>query len=345
MTFFRKKAGHVLYPGRQICGEIHVADIGIPDSVLHGPMPQPNTLTCSIPSLSVHTFENSPAVWRHFIPYPTVTDHKYVRGHTLIVSGPAHATGAARLAARGALRIGAGLVSVASPPDAVAVNASHLTGIMIKPFDGPDGLAAILSDRRVNAVVVGPGVGVGPKTKALVAACLTDGARAVLDADALTSFFDEADALFGLLNRSEAVLTPHEGEFERLFPGLLAASPTRLAAAREAAARSHCTLVLKGPDTVIASADGRAAINTNAPPTLATAGSGDVLAGFIAGLWSQWAHPAWAMGSFEVACAAVWLHGECANCFGPGLIAEDLPEMLPAVLKGLRSASKIEHKS
>jgi hydroxyethylthiazole kinase-like uncharacterized protein yjeF len=316
VTFFRRKPGHVLYPGRQICGEIHVAEIGIPESVLDDISPQ--------------TFENTPALWRQGFAWPGMSGHKYTRGHALVVSGPVHATGAARLAARGALRMGAGLVSVASPLDAVAVNAAHLTGIMIKPFNGADGLKEILSDNRLNAVVVGPGVGLGPATRALVSACLESSARIVLDADALTSFFDEADALFGRVKGKEAVLTPHEGEFERLFPGLLSSSPSRLAAAREAAAKAGCVIVLKGPDTVVATPDGRAAINTNAPPTLATAGSGDVLAGFIAGLLAQ------GMDVREAACAAVWLHGECANYFGPGLIAEDLPEILPDVLRDLQ---------
>jgi len=316
VTFFRRKPGHVLYPGRQICGEIHVADIGIPESVLD--------------DIGALAFENTLALWGQCFAWPGISGHKYTRGHTLVVSGPAHATGAARLAARGALRVGAGLVSVASPLEAVAVNAAHLTAIMIKPFIGADGLAELFLDKHLNTIVVGPGAGLGSTTKTLVAVCLESGARIVLDADALTSFFDEADALFGRVKGKEAVLTPHEGEFERLFPGLLSSSVSRLAAAREAAAKAGCVIVLKGPGTVIASPDGRAAITTNAPPTLATAGSGDVLAGFVAGLLAQ------GMDAWEAACAAVWLHGECANYFGPGLIAEDLPEILPRVLGDLQ---------
>lgn len=314
VTFFCKKPGHLLMPGRRFCGETTVADIGIPPSVLETIRPR--------------TFENVPALWRRLYPWPKPEGHKYSRGHAVVVTGPAHATGAARLAARGALRVGAGLASVASPPGAVAVNAAHLTAIMVKPFDGAKGLSRLLSDKRLNAVAIGPGCGVGEGTQDLVAAVLGSGAASVLDADALTSFAENPSGLFGQLHE-RVVLTPHEGEFERLFPGLLERGPTRLAAAREAARTARAILVLKGPDTVIAGPDGKAAINANAPPWLATAGAGDVLSGFIAGLLAQ--H----MPAFEAACAAVWLQGEAAARFGPGLIAEDLPEMLPAMLKEL----------
>jgi NAD(P)H-hydrate epimerase len=313
VTFFRKKPAHLLLPGRALCGEVIVADIGIPEDALDEIQPK--------------LFENTPALWTY--PWPKVGGHKYTRGHCVVVSGPAHQTGAARLAARGALRVGAGLVSVASPLDAVAVNAAALTAIMVKPFQRADGLSELLHDKRLNAVVIGPGCGVSPATQELVAAVLRSEAAAVLDADALTSFKDEPRVLFKLL-REPAVLTPHEGEFERIFPGLLAASKSRLDAARAAAAQSGCTVLIKGADTVIAAADGRAAINSNAPPALGTAGSGDVLAGMIGGLLAQ------GLDSFAAAAMAVWLHGEAANVFGPGLIAEDLPEQLPAVLRALK---------
>lgn len=316
VTFFRKKPGHVLFPGRTMCGEVIVAPIGIPDSVLE--------------TIPVRTFENGPLLWRAAFPWPRLEGHKYSRGHAVVVSGPIHATGAARLAARGALRAGAGLVSVASPPAAVAVNAAHLTAIMVKPFDGAKGLSALLSDRRFNAVLLGPGLGVGDATQDLVAAALGSGAAVVLDADALTSFADNPAGLFAQL-RSSCVLTPHEGEFGRLFPALLSKGPTRLRAAREAAQAAKCVVVLKGPDTIIAAPDGRAAINGNALPWLATAGTGDVLAGMIAGLLAQ------GMDPFEAASAAVWLHSEAAARFGVGLIAEDVPEQLPHVLKLLRA--------
>jgi hydroxyethylthiazole kinase-like uncharacterized protein yjeF len=221
---------------------------------------------------------------------------------------------------------------VASPPDALLVNASALTAIMVKPFSGAEGLANLLEDVRLNAVIVGPGCGVGRPTRELVGAALASKAAAVLDADALTSFSDEPGALFQQL-REPAVLTPHAGEFGRIFPGLLEATPTRIEAVRDAAAHVKCTVLLKGADTVIASADGRIAVNTNAPPELATAGAGDVLAGLIGGLLAQ------GMNSFEAATAGAWLHGDAARRFGPGLIAEDLPEMLPTVLAALREAS------
>jgi NAD(P)H-hydrate epimerase len=281
--------------------------------------------------------ENTPALW-HF-PWPQLDGHKYSKGHCLVVSGAAHTTGAARLAARAALRVGAGLVSLASPPEAVAVNATHLTAIMIKPFQGAAGLGELLDDKRLNAVVIGPGLGVSSKTRALVDAVLKSGAGAsagagatkrgvVLDADALTSFQDDPKALFKRLHDA-CVLTPHAGEFERLFPGLLDEMPSKVEAVRAAAARAGCTVLVKGADTVIADAGGKCAINANAPPSLATAGAGDVLAGLIGGLLAQ------RMTAFDAAACGAWLHGDAADRFGPGLIAEDLPEMLPEVLAGL----------
>jgi ADP-dependent NAD(P)H-hydrate dehydratase / NAD(P)H-hydrate epimerase len=316
VTFFRKKIAHVLMPGRLRCGQIVVADIGIPTAVLDTIHPQ--------------IFENSPSLWGDVYPWPEPLGHKYGRGHAVVVSGPAHATGAARLAAISALRAGAGLVSVASPPEAVPVNAVALTAVMIKSISGASDMAELLRDRRFNAVVIGPGCGIGRATQDMVAAVLASSAGAVVDADALTSFAGEPNALF-LLLREPAVLTPHAGEFERIFPGLLARSATRIEAVRAAAAAAKCTVLLKGPDTVVASPDGRVVVNTNAPPTLATAGAGDVLAGLIGGLLAQ------GLTSFDAAAAGVWLHGEAALHFGQGLIAEDLPRMLPAVLTALKA--------
>jgi hydroxyethylthiazole kinase-like uncharacterized protein yjeF len=331
VTFFRKKPGHLLMPGRQLCGALVVADIGIPAE-----------------AASASLFENGPSLWSY--PWPEADGHKYGRGHCLVVSGEEHATGAARLAARGALRIGAGLVSVASPPDAVAANAAHLTAIMLKPFDGAAGMAGLLSDRRINAVVAGPGLGVDGETRETVTTLLAGRAGAsaragatdraiVLDADALTSFQDDPEALFAKIQKNDlhgrCVLTPHAGEFERLFPSLLAESASKVEAARAAAARSGAVVLLKGPDTVIAAppngdTPAKAAINANAPAFLATAGAGDVLAGFIGGLLAQ------GTPTFEAAAMATWIHGDAATRFGPGLIAEDLPETVPAVLRGLK---------
>ena len=244
------------------------------------------------------------------------------------MSGPADATGAARLGARGALRAGAGLVTVASPFDAVHVNAMHLTAIMLRPFEGPEGLSGLLEDTRKNAVLAGPGGGAGEAMCRLVETILRSPAAAVLDADALTSFAGDLARLVRAIRARPAatVLTPHDGEFERLFG---AVPGSRLARARHGAAESGAIVLLKGPDTVIAAPDGRAAVTSNAPPWLATAGAGDVLGGFITGLLAQ------GMAPFEAAAAAAWLHGEAAQAFGPGLIAEDLPECLPGVLARL----------
>ena len=313
ITFFRLKPAHLLMPGRDLCGEPLLADIGIPEIACAG----------------IRLFENSPALWSERYPWPQPNAHKYARGHCLVVSGPAHATGAARLAARGALRVGAGLVSVAAQGEAVSINAAHLTAIMVKPFDGAEGLASLLSDRRLNAAIIGPGLGVNSNIGALVESVLAGGAATVLDADALTWFQKDPPSLFGMI-KHPTVMTPHEGEFERIFPGLLASTVSKVEAARAAADRSGAVVLLKGNDTVIAAPDGRAAINANAPATLATAGTGDVLAGFIGGLMAQ------GMPPFEAACAGAWLHGDAAGRFGPGLIAEDLPEILPESLSSLR---------
>ncbi|MEO8420813.1 MAG: NAD(P)H-hydrate dehydratase [Hyphomicrobium sp.] len=316
ITFFRRKPGHLLMPGRALCGEVTVADIGIPSGVLA--------------DIGANTWSNAPGLWRAHLPWPKRDGHKYTRGHAVVVSGPPAHTGAARLGARGALRIGAGLVTVASPADAIAINAAHLTAIMLLPFDGAEGIADILADKRKNAVLLGPALGVGAPTQQLVHAALASGAATVLDADAITSFAGAPSELFVAIAGRDprpVVLTPHEGEFHRLFPD--AGEGSKLERARAAAHRSGAIVVLKGSDTVIAAPDGRAAINDNAPPYLATAGAGDVLGGFIAGLLAQ------GMPAFEAACAGVWLHGAAAAAFGPGLIAEDLSEQLPQVLRAL----------
>jgi hydroxyethylthiazole kinase-like uncharacterized protein yjeF len=313
VTFFRLKPGHLLLPGRLHYGITEVAQIGIPDSVLEAIRPA--------------TFHNVPALWRNQLRWPQPDDHKYARGHAFVVSGTAAATGAARLAAAGALRAGAGAVTVASPPGAVLVNAAHLTAIMVRAFEGAGELAELLADPRLKSIVVGPGNGVGPSTRANAEAALASDAAIVLDADALTSFKDDPEALFSKIRgRSRpVVLTPHDGEFARLF----ATTGSRLDRARAAAAECGGWVVLKGSDTVIAAPDGRAAINSNAPADLATAGSGDVLAGIIAGLLSQ------GLPGFEAACAGVWIHGAAGEACGRGLIAEDLPGAIPAVLRRL----------
>jgi hydroxyethylthiazole kinase-like uncharacterized protein yjeF len=315
VTFFRMKPGHLLYPGRALCGEIVVSDIGIGVDVLNEIKPS--------------TFLNRPALWGANFPGPKREQHKYDRGHALVVSGGPINTGAARLAARAALRVGAGLVTIASPIAALNVNAAQLTAIMLAPCDSADDLTRLLEDKRKNALVIGPGVGVGAVTREEVLAALLSGASIVLDADALTSFSEISRDLFVAIKgyfAGPTVLTPHEGEFRRLFPS---AKGNKLVRARAAASEAGALIVLKGADTVIAAPDGRAAINANAGAELATAGSGDVLSGLIAGLMAQ------GMPGFEAACAGVWLHGEAGKAYGPGLIAEDLPEMLPGLLRDM----------
>ncbi len=320
VTFFRKKPGHLLLPGRIHCGAVSVADIGIPASVLARITPR--------------TFENLPALWRESLPVPQLTGHKYDRGHAVVVSGPSWSTGAARLAARGALRAGAGLVTIASPREALPVNAATNLAVMVRPVDGPVELAKLLADRRLNALAIGPGVGVGEATCELALTALSGERAVVLDADAITSFSDDpprlAEALRARRNRA-TILTPHEGEFARYFGALDSRTKagSKLERARLAAQISGSVVVLKGGDTVVAAADGRAAIAANAPAYLATAGAGDVLTGMVAGLLAQGA------AAFEAAAAAVWLHGEAARRFGPGLVSEDLPEVLPEVYGAL----------
>jgi len=310
VTFFRPKPGHLLYPGRGLCGALEVVDIGIPEAVLATVQP-----LCA---------RNGPGLWSHLLPRPGSLDHKYSRGHAVVLSGPAHATGAARMTARAALRSGAGLVTLASPASAVAANAAHLTAVMVAPIAEAADWRELIADPRKNVVAAGPGAGLGPETRERVLAALTANKTAVLDADALSVFAGDPSVLFDAID-GPVVLTPHEGEFRRLF----ADQGDRLTRARAAAAASGAVVLLKGADTVIAEPAGRAVINASAPPTLATAGSGDVLAGIVAGLLAA------GMPAFEAAAAAAWLHGRAASAGGDGLIAEDLIELLPAALAAL----------
>ncbi len=307
VTFHAKKPVHVLEPGRSCCGEVVVADIGLA-------------------ATDARLFENGPELWLDRFPWPRAASHKHSRGRLVVVSGDAWNTGAARLAARGGLRLGAGLVTLLSPSDALASNAAHLEAVMLRPFDTDVELEQAAAS--VDAALIGPAAGVNETTLLNVLALTRTGAALVLDADAITVFRDDPEELFSALDRDD-VLTPHAGEFERLFPGLLASAPERITAAREAAARAGAVVLLKGADTVIAAPDGRAAVNAQASPWLATAGSGDVLAGFLGGLLAQ------NMDSFEAACAAAWIHAEAAELHGPGLISEDLPGLAPAVLRRL----------
>jgi len=308
VTFFRKKPGHLLYPGRGQCGDVHVVDIGIPHTVLD--------------DIGPTAFENTPELWSGPVFGDLApTRHKYDRGHA-VIAGSASMPGAARLAARAARRAGAGLVTLAVPEAARDV---YLAGDPGNLVEARVDFAATLNDPRRNAVLAGPGLGVGADTQSMALEALSGGHRAVvLDADALTSFADDPQTLFKAI-KGPCVLTPHEGEFRRLFD----ASGDKLSRAREAARQSGAVIILKGADTVIADPDGRAAINANAPAWLGTAGAGDVLAGIVTGFMASGAPP------FETAAAAVWCHGAAACITGPGVIAEDIAENLPGIFAGL----------
>ncbi len=304
VSFVRYKPGHVLYPGRDLCGKLELADIGMPAPALQ----------------QANTWLNEPALWRSYLPQLNAHSHKYTRGHALVIGGE-RMTGASRLAAHAAQRAGAGLVSMAVPLSVWPVYASALDSIMVAPLD-----ETVSQDERIRAWLVGPGAGLGEDTRRLTLALLATGKPCVLDADAISSFSAQPQILLDALHE-HCVLTPHAGEFARVFD----ASPDRLEAARLAARECGAVVVLKGADTVIASPDGRALINACAPPWLATGGSGDVLAGLVCGLLTQ------GMPAFEAAGAAVWLHSQAALEFGPGLIPEDLLQVLPRVWQRLLS--------
>jgi len=268
---------------------------------------------------------NDPSLWRDAIPWPGADTHKHARGRLGVVSGGPLRTGAARLAARAGLRVGAGLVRLLCPPDAALVVAGAVEAIMVDAFGTPGDLARLTGP--MQAVVIGPAAGLDQATVANLKAAAGGEAALVVDADALSIFEGRADDLFGLLCDRD-IITPHEGEFERLFPELL--KQGREAAAMQAAQRSGAVVVLKGSRTLIAAPDGRMVVQPPASPWLATAGSGDVLAGIIGGWMAQ------GMSAFAGACAAVWMHADAAARFGPGLIAEDLPDQIPPVLRSLR---------
>jgi NAD(P)H-hydrate epimerase len=313
VTFFRKKPGHLLYPGRGLCGDILVADIGIPAAVLD--------------DIAPNTWENGPDLWLTGYPWPRPQSYKYKRGEVLILGGEA-ITGASRMTAQAASRAGAGMVTLAAPAKVWSVYATSLINVIVHSFDGLQEFEALLADVRRNVVAIGPGAGVGSSTRQLVLAALATKRAAVLDADALTSFAEAPQDLFQAI-AGPCVLTPHAGEFKRLFHF----EGDKLQRARSATRESNAVVVLKGPDTVIAAPDGRAIINSNAPAQLATGGTGDVLTGFVAALLAQ------GMPPFEAAAAAVWLHGAAATEYGLGLVAEDLPNALPRVLQKLKQMS------
>jgi NAD(P)H-hydrate epimerase len=311
VTFFRRKPGLVLMPGCAYAGEVVVADLGVSSDIY-----------AKIP---VSLFANAPDLWREAFPWPTAEGHKYTRGHAVLLGGTAM-TGAARLAAYAAQRIGAGLVTIAADPSVVAIYAAWRADLMVTAIDGADGFRDLLADKRLNAVLLGPGAGADNRLRDSIAAALDAEAGLVLDADCFSVLADRANGLLKRLN-GRVIMTPHEGEFARVFGSPLPRLPAALKAARETGA----TMVLKGADTIIACPDGRAVINTGAPPDLATAGSGDVLAGLIVGLLANRLPPPLAGA---IGC---WVHGHAATLFGPGLLAGDLPDMVPRVLAELKS--------
>ncbi|WP_035248280.1 bifunctional ADP-dependent NAD(P)H-hydrate dehydratase/NAD(P)H-hydrate epimerase [Actibacterium atlanticum] len=343
VSFHRAKIGHHIANGPLVCGKTVVADIGLEgcsgplEDAKHPPEGADGCCPAVSPSEIVHLAGAPRDLGKE------VADHKYSNGHALVLSGGEGKSGAARLAARGALRVGAGLVTVGAPPSGMAECAAQLTAIMLKQIRDSKDLQDVLEDKRLNALCMGPGMGVGRNTREMVLAALASEypRGVVLDADALTSFADDPAELFAALHHT-CVLTPHGGEFARLFPDIaeaLNATPTKgpayskVDATRAAAKRAGCVVLFKGPDTVIASPDGRCALNSaaygRAAPWLATAGSGDVLAGIITGLMAR------GVSAQSAAEAGAWLHVEAARKFGPGLIAEDLPEQIPAVFRDL----------
>lgn len=333
VTFFRRKPGHCLYPGKARCGIVRCVDIGIPDRVLQTIRPQ--------------VFENAPILWQECWAPPAPVSHKYRRGHCVAVSGPFASTGAIRLAARASLRAGAGLATIFSPADALAVNAAHSTAVMTRGFKSDQAFSDLLADDRIAALVIGPGLGLTPDKRRLVEIALETKAFLVLDADALTLFSDSPEDLFSRIDHrapAATVLTPHEGEFARLFPDLGGSAPaSKVDRARQAARRTAGVVLLKGPDTIVADPVGRAIIHHVSTPWLATAGSGDVLAGILAGLGAQ------GLPAFEAAAIAAHIHAAAGAEAGPGLIAEDLVEAIRPVIAALdadhraRSTKTLNH--
>ncbi len=314
VTFFRKQLGHVLMPGMAWCGMVAVHNIGIPYAVL--------------PRLEIQTNENMPDHWLPHIRPKTFFDNKYTYGHAIVFGGP-RMTGAACLAAHAALRTRVGMCTIVGDEGAADVYRSYLPNLIYEPYAGPEDFPAHLQDERRNAALIGPGAGrdnpEGLRQAVLGACAAGDDKTIIVDADALNVFEDSREDLYKAL-RENCIITPHEGEFVRIFPDL---KGNKLDRAKEAAKIAGCVVLLKGPDTVIAAPDGRSAVNTNAPPVLATAGSGDVLAGVITGLAAQRLEP------FYAACAGAWIHGETGYLYGPGLMASDLPDLIPQVLREL----------
>jgi len=313
VTFFHRKVGQIVAPGRFYCGgadHIHVADIGISDA--------------AIEEITLQHFSNEPGLWSHAYPFQGPASHKYDRGHLLVLGGKEPTLGASRLASMAALRAGAGLVTLAASSETYSIQAGALDDVMVRRFDSAFGFIGIMSDPKIGTVLLGPGAGVGEKTAELVMQATLKGRNMVLDADALTSLVGRLDVLSNVTG-CDIVLTPHEGEFARLFPEL-DYQTDRVSAARCASKLSGCTVVLKGVSTVVAGTDGRVSVACNAPSWLSVGGTGDVLSGIIGSLLAQ------GMPAFEAASAAVWLHGEAGMRAGRGMIASDLLKQIANVL-------------
>lgn len=327
ICFFRKKLAHVLMPGRMLCGEILLMDIGVPEQALQ--------------TLTLQVCENHPDLWIGYYPQPQLNYNKYDRGHVLLLGG-VELTGASRLAALAAQRIGAGLVTVAAPLAVFLIYATSLTSVMVRALNDGGAFAhsfqELLEDRRINVVLLGPGAGDSQQTRQSVTLALAAGKRCVLDADALNVFEGDAESLKRIINPN-CIITPHEGEFERLFDRVIDPRQDKISRAKAAAAYLGCPVILKGADTIIASPEGLAVVNTNGPATLATAGTGDVLAGFVAGLMAQ------GVGVFPAGCIATWLHAAVAAEFGPCLVAEDIIAGLPNILKPKADKDAAQKKS
>jgi NAD(P)H-hydrate epimerase len=310
ITFSHAKPGHFLLPGKNLTGDLITLDIGI-----------------ELGGISPETYQNTPLLWRNHFPQPHVHSHKYNRGYTLVIGGPITKTGAAKLASRSALRIGSGLVSIACDRESLPIYATSQAAVMTVLIEQESDFTTLLDDERINSVVIGPGAGLTDQTKNRVRNILNAGKHCVLDADALRLFSEHPDMLFKHINGS-CILTPHEGEFQHLFNNIsVDMEADKLTRACQAAKLSGATIIYKGSDTVIATPEGKAALSSHTASSLATAGTGDVLAGLCGGLLAQ------GMSAFESAAAASWIHAEAATLFGPGLIAEDLPELIPAVLR------------
>ena len=312
VSFFKAKLGHLLYPARQYLGLLEIIDIGIPEEVLK--------------ELGGIVFENNPDLWIEDLPQPNETGHKYSRGHAAVTGGGISATGAARIAARAALRSGSGAVTVVSPPSALSVYAHTLEAVMVSSVAEKEAFGEWLDEKRIHAVLLGPGNGATERTRDFVETALERENTVILDADALTIFKDDPKHLFEQIKvkpGNAVILTPHEAEFCRLFKE----EGPSVERARKAAQKSGAIILLKGASTVIANPSGQVIINTNAAPWLATAGSGDALAGIIMGLVSA------GMDSFLATAAAAWIHGEAALRRGRGMIAEDIEKEIPYILQ------------